>query len=381
MRITSVETFVISNRQVLVKVDTDAGIAGWGEPVLENWALATVAAVDRLAEHLIGEDPRATTRLWQVMWRGGFYRGGPVLGSAVAGLDQALWDIKGRALGAPIHELLGGPTRDVARVYAHANTHGRTGDPEQARALVAAGIDLVKIAPDGPVAFLESSQWIDGFVHDVSELRDAIGTDASFAIDFHGRLSLPMSRIVLPLLEPFRPAFVEEPLRPEHSHLVGALVDASPIPIAVGERLYERHEYRAVLDAGVAIIQPDLSHAGGITECLRIAAMAETHDVQVAPHCPLGVVALAACLQLDFAIPNFYAQEQGLNVHYSAGPAADFLVDPSVLRAVDGAIPRLLGAGLGIEIDEDAVRAAVADGLLTPGSPVWSYADGGFAEW
>lgn len=381
MRITAVETFVLSNRRALLKISTDEGVSGWGEPVLENWARTTVAAVARLSEHLIGQDPLQITRLWQVLTRGGFYRGGPILASAVAGIDQALWDIKGRWLGVPIHDLLGGACRDSVRVYGHANTDGRSGDPVLASQLIDSGLTLLKIAPDGPWKYLESMAAIDEFVSQVSEFRTAIGPEVDFAIDLHGRFSIANSLRVLPLLEQFLPAFVEEPLRPEHSDRIGDIVRATSIPIATGERLYSRNEFRGVLEAGIALAQPDLSHAGGITECVRIATGAEVYDVQIAPHCPLGPVALAACLQLDLAVPNFYAQEQGLNLHYAGSADLDILLNPEVLALVDGHIPRLTGPGLGVTVNEDLVRSRVVEGTLEPGSPVWTYPDGSFAEW
>ncbi|WP_294178731.1 galactonate dehydratase [uncultured Schumannella sp.] len=388
MRITAVETLVLSNRQALVKISTSSGIDGWGEAVAENWARPTAATVDRMAEYLIGKDPREITRLWQVLTRGGFYRGGPIMGSAVSGIDQALWDIKGRVLNAPIHELLGGPSRDRARIYAHANTYAgpgvvrRSGSPERARELVSAGYTMLKFAPDeGPVGFIDTPAWAERFVGQVGEMRDAVGPNVDLAIDFHGRLSVPHSRRILPLLERFSLAFVEEPLRPEHSAMIGELVHASSIPIATGERLYDRWGYRGVLEAGIALVQPDLSHAGGITESFRIATQAEIYDAQVAPHCPLGPVTLAACLQVDFAVPNFFAQEQVIDVHNPSSAWLQILRNPEVLQLVDGHIPRLTGPGLGIDIDEDIVRSLVVDGPLEPGSPVWAYPDGSFAEW
>lgn len=382
MHITSVETFVLSNRQALVKVSTSEGVSGWGEAVAENWARPTAATVERLAEYLLGRDPLQITRIWQVLARGGFYRGGPIIGSAVAGIDQALWDIKGRLLGAPVHELLGGPTRDWTRVYAHAGQAGRAGDPERARSLVEAGYTLLKVTPDaGPVGFLDTPAWAETFLAEIAALREAVGRDVDIAIDFHGRLSVAQSRRILPLLEEFAPAFVEEPLRPEHSALIGDLVRCSSIPIATGERLYDRTEFRSVLEAGVAIVQPDVSHAGGITETFRIATLAEVYDAQIAPHCPLGPLSLAACLQVDLAVPNFYAQEQVVDVHRPGAPALGILANPEVLAMVDGHLPRLSGPGLGVEVDEDAVRARVVSGQLEPGSPVWSYPDGSFAEW
>jgi galactonate dehydratase len=382
MRIAAVETFVLSNRRALVRIETDGGLVGWGEPVLENWALSVIAAVERMAEHLLGADPRRITHLWQVLGRGGFYRGGAVLQSALSGIDQALWDLRGRALGAPVHELLGGACRDEVRVYAHANAGpGRTGDPELARRLVAEGYTMLKVAPDGPVSFLDTPASIERLVADLGELRRAVGPGVDLALDMHGRMSLPMSRRVLPLLEPLLPVFVEEPLRPEHSALIGELVRASGIPVATGERLYSRAEFAPVLQAGVAVVQPDPSHAGGITEGIRIAAQAELFDAQLAPHCPLGPVSLAACLQLDLAAPNVLAQEQTLPWHDPGSPDFAVLVDPEVLRPVGGVIPRLTGPGLGVEVDEEAVRALAVAGPLAPGSPVWSHSDGSFAEW
>lgn len=380
MRITRVETFVLSNRRALVKIETDAGISGWGEPVLENWARTTVAAVERMSEYLVGQDPRQITRHWQVLTRGGFYRGGPILASAVAGLDQALWDITARAMGAPVHELLGGAVRDRVRVYAHANVAGRTGDPVAAKRLVGEGYTMLKVAPDAPHDFLGSAASIERLVSDLTEFRDAIGPDVDFAIDLHGRFSVPESIRVISMLEPLLPAFVEEPMRPEHSQRIGDVVRSTRVPIATGERLYSRAEYRAVLEAGIAIAQPDLSHAGGITECFRIATGAEVYDVQVAPHCPLGPVALAACIQLDLAVPNFYAQEHTADLRPGSRDLA-LISNPEVLAVVDGHIARLTEPGLGVEVDEDAVRAAVVTGPLEPGSPLWVDSDGGFAEW
>ncbi|MET0134625.1 MAG: galactonate dehydratase [Kibdelosporangium sp.] len=376
MRITAVETFVLTNRHALVKLSTDEGVAGWGECTLENWVHTVAAAIDRMSEHLVGADPLRITALWQTLARGGYYRGGPVLSSAVAGIDQALWDLKGRWHGVPVHALLGGPCRDSARIYAHANAPGVTGDAAVALTHVAAGVDLIKVAPQSRIGFLAP---LDQLVADLSALRSAVGPAVDIAVDLHGRCSVPQSRRLLPLLAPLGIAFVEEPLRPEHSDLIGSLV--GPVALATGERLYSRTDFRRVLEAGVALVQPDVSHAGGITECFRIATQAEVYDAQIAPHSPIGPVALAACLQLAFAVPNFYAQEQSLNLHLGPSPATAILRDATPLTPVDGHIPLLTGPGLGIEVDEDAVRSAVDDRPLPPGSPTWHYEDGGFAEW
>ncbi len=380
MKIVDVETFVLNNRRMLVKVSTDEGVAGWGEPILENWALTCEQAVLRMRELLVGQDPLQITRLWQILARGGFYRGGPIFGSAVAGLDQALWDLKGRWLGVPIHDLLGGTVRDRMRVYAHGGGEFRAGDPERVRALVVDGYTLIKIAPPGPRGFIDTPAALGAFVDQFAELRDIVGPEVDLAIDAHGRLSISGVIRLLAELEPLRPAFVEEPLRPEHSARIADVVRSTSVPIATGERLFDRYEFRTVLESGIAIAQPDPSHAFGITECFRIATQAEIYDVQIAPHCPLGPVSLATCLQLDFAVPNAYVQE--MTVDLSEGSIdRDILLNPEVLDVVDGHIARLTGPGLGVDIDEDAVRSRVAAGALDPGSPMWFAADGSFAEW
>lgn len=381
MKITGVETFVLSTRRMLVKVSTDEGVSGWGEPVLEGWVLAVRGAIERMSEHLLGRDPRQITRLWQLMARGGFYRDGAVLASAVAGLDQALWDLTGHWYDTPIHELLGGPCRDRVRVYSHANIRGRTGDVEAARRLVAAGITMIKVAPEDVTEFLDSPANVSRVVDELTELREAVGNNTDIALDLHGRHSVAGSIRLLQRLEPLTLAFVEEPLRPEHTHRLHDITHSTTVPIATGERLYSRADFRPAIDAGIAIAQPDLSHAGGITECFRIATMAETSDVQIAPHCPLGPVAFAACLQLDLAIPNAYVQEQGLGLHDLDTADVGLVSNPEALALVDGAVPRLTGPGLGIEINEEAVRHATLPRPVTGGSPTWQTADGGFAEW
>lgn len=383
MKITNIETFVLSNRRLLVRIEASTGHVGWGEATLENWARPVAATVQQMAQSLLGADPRRITRHWQTLTRGGFYRGGPVFGSAVSGIDVALWDLVGHSLGAPIHDLLGGATRDRVRIYAHAGgRRGHTGDPSRAVELVGHGYTMIKVSPDGQTAFLDTSDSLTRLVSDLTELRAAVGAGIDIAIDLHGRYSVPQSRRILAKITDLDPIFVEEPLRPEHSALIKEIVDATPVPIATGERLYHRTEFRPVLEAGVAVVQPDLAHAGGISECFKIAAQAEIYDAQVAPHCPLGPVALAACLQIDLAVPNMLAQECVVDLHDpDGGRGLELLSNPEVLRLTDGCVERLTGPGLGIEIDEDAVRAAVQEGPLPPGSPTWDYSDGSFAEW
>jgi galactonate dehydratase len=376
VRISAVETFVLGERQVLVRIGTDTGPAGWGDATLEHQPGTIVAAVRELSGRLLGTDPLPVTAHWQRLARGGFYRGGAVLASAVAGLDQALWDLRGRHYGVPVHELLGGPCRDRVRLYTHAR------DPAQAKALVADGYTLVKTPLPGPVGFLEPPAAVRRFAERARAFRAAVGDDADFAVDLHGRASVHQARRLADAIAGTAPAFLEEPLRPEHSHLLAQLTTATGIPIATGERLYSREEFLPVLAAGIAIAQPDLAHAGGITEVFRIATLAESYDVQVAPHCPLGPVALAACVQLDLAVPNFYAQEHVIDLRSAESADLAILRDPRPLIAHDGCLDRPAGPGLGIDVDEDKVRAAHRADLLVPqGNPIWTQADGGFAEW
>lgn len=382
MKILSVETFQVPPRWLFVKVSTDDGLAGWGEASLEGYSDVVRTAVAALGEALVGRDPSRIEDHWQVMTKGGFYRGGPVLSSAVAGIDQALWDLAGKRFGVPVHVLLGGPVRDRVRVYGWIGGDDPSEVAEAAARQLDAGLTAVKMNASGAVGHLTTASETAGVIERAAAVREVLGPDRDLAIDFHGRISAPAARRLLPLLEPLHPLFVEEPVLPAHNvTALRRLVDGSSTPIATGERLYSRAEFLPVLQAGVAVVQPDVAHAGGISEVRRIAALAETFDAALAPHCPLGPLALAACLQLDFAVPNLLIQEQSLGIHYNTdNDLLDYLVDPEVFAFVDGYIERTDRPGLGIEIDESAVRAA--DARAQPWrTPVWRHPDGSFAEW
>ena len=381
MKITSIETFLVPPRWLFCRIGTDDGVIGWGEPVVEGRAGTVRAAVEELSELLIGQDPLQLEHHWQVLTKGGFYRGGPVLASAVAGLDQALWDIAGKVRGAPVHELLGGPVRDRVRVYSWVGGDDPAQIEDAVAAQVDAGFTAVKMNASGVMDPIASPAHIEAVLTRAATARTVLGPTRDLAIDFHGRVSRANARRLLPLLEPFAPMFVEEPLLPEEKEHLRSIVECSNVPIAAGERLYSRWDFTAALDAGIAVAQPDISHAGGISEVRRIAALAEIHGASLAPHCPLGPIALAASLQVAFATPNFLIQEQSLGIHYNSGSELlDHLVDPSVFRYVDGHVQRPTRPGLGIEIDEQSVRQADARGHQWR-SPTWSHTDGSFAEW
>ncbi|ASO20169.1 galactonate dehydratase [Actinoalloteichus hoggarensis] len=381
MKITRVETFLVAPRWLFCRIETDDGLVGWGEPVVEGRALTVRAAVHELAELLIGADPLRVEDHWQRLTKGSFYRGGPVLSSAVAGLDQALWDIAGKALDAPVHQLLGGPVRDRVRVYGWIAGDEPAEVADAVTAQVEAGLTAVKMNASGRMSRLAGVAEIDGVLDRLAAAREALGPHRDVALDFHGRFTAANARRIIPLLADARPMFVEEPVLPEYSHLIGDVVRASPVPIACGERLYSRGEFLPVLQAGIAVAQPDLSHAGGISEVRRIGALAETFDVPLAPHCPLGPISLAASLQIAFSTPNFLIQEQSLGIHYNAGAdLLDYVLDREMFRFHDGHLLRPTGPGLGVTIDEAAVRKADETGHDWH-SPIWRHDDGSLAEW
>ncbi|WP_062210497.1 galactonate dehydratase [Demequina oxidasica] len=381
MKIDRIETFMVPPRWLFVRIETDDGLVGWGEPVVEGRAATVRAAVQEFSENLIGRDPSRIEDIWQELTKSGFYRGGPVFSSAIAGIDQALWDIAGKRLGVPVHELLGGAVRDRARVYGWI-AGDRPGDiAEEAQLRLEQGFDCVKMNGSAELSVIASQSELHAVVERAQAVRNAIG-DADFALDFHGRFSPAMARRTLPLLEGLNPLFVEEPVVPELAaeHLA-RITSGTTVPIATGERAYSRWDFVPLLSAGIAVAQPDVSHCGGISEMRRIAAQAETHGVSLAPHCPLGPLALASCLQVDFTAPNFLIQEQSRGIHYNdSWDVLDYVLDSSVFDVVDGSIERLTAPGLGVEIDDAAVREADKRGHNWH-APVWRHPDGSLAEW
>ncbi|TPG41072.1 galactonate dehydratase [Sphingomonas koreensis] len=379
-KIATIEHFLVPPRWVFVRVETDDGLVGWGEASLEGHAEAVAGAMAGIRDRLIGQDAGRIEDAWQTLYRLGFYRGGPVLMSALSGVDQALWDIKGKALGVPVADLLGGRVRDRLRVYAWIGGDRPDQVAEAARVRRDQGFDAVKMNGTEGMGWLDSPSLVDAAVERLALVKD-IGIDV--AVDFHGRVHKPIARQCLAALEPLRPLFVEEVLASEHIAAIGQIAGQTSIPLALGERLYSRWDFLPFFENGsIDIIQPDLSHAGGISECRRIATMAETYDLGFAPHCPLGPLALAACLQVSAVTLNFVIQEMSIGIHYNQ-PDADlltYLANPEVLRVENGSVAVLEGPGLGVEIDEAAVREAAR----TPHdwrNPVWRGPDGGLQEW
>jgi galactonate dehydratase len=382
MKITKLTLYRVPPRWMFLKVETDEGITGWGEPVIEGRARTVEAAVNELAHDLIGQDPMRINDLWQLMYRGGFYRGGPILMSAIAGVDQALWDIKGKALGVPVYQLLGGLVRDRMKMYSWVGGDRPAEVVAGIHTLRAIGIDTFKLNGTEELAMVDSAAAVDAAVARVAAIRAEFGNAIEFGLDFHGRVAAPMAKVLLRELEPYRPLFIEEPVLAEQAEYYPRLAEATSIPLAAGERMYSRFDFKRVFqDGGIAIVQPDVSHAGGITECVKIAAMAEAYDVALAPHCPLGPIALAACLHVDFVSHNAVLQEQSMGIHYNKGAELlDYVLNTEDFVIKEGYFAPLTKPGLGVIVNEERVIAA-SQGAADWRNPVWRHPDGSVAEW
>ena len=382
MKITTLELFQVPPRWLFLKLSTDEGLSGWGEPILEGHASTVAAAVQEIGDFLIGQDPRRIEDIWQQLYRGRFYRGGAVLLSAMAGVDQALWDLKGKYYNIPIYEFFGGLVRDHVRVYSWIGGDRPSDVAQAARDRLDAGFTAIKMNATSQMHFIDSYDKIDEVIKRVSEVRAVTGNAFGIAIDFHGRIHKSMAKVLARELEPLHPLFIEEPVLPENDEALREIAHHTSIPIATGERRYSRWDFKRLLQDGyVDILQPDPSHAAGISEVKKIATMAEAYDVAIAPHCPLGPIALATCIQIDASTPNVFIQEQSLNIHYNEkSDLLDYLADPTVFTYRNGVVKIPDGPGLGISIDEEKVRQAVAIGHNWH-NPVWRNSDGTVAEW
>jgi galactonate dehydratase len=382
LKIANLELFKVPPRWLFLKISTDSDICGWGEPIVEGAADAVEATVREMGEYLLGRDPDRIEDIWQALYRGRFYRGGPVFMSAIAGIDQALWDIKGKRFDAPIYQLMGGAVRDKVRVYTWIGGDRPSDVANAAREKVAAGFKAIKMNASEEMHYVETFDKVESIIERVATVRQAVGSEIGIALDFHGRLHRAMAKVVAKELEPYHLLFIEEPVLPENNDALRDIAMHTSTPIATGERMFSRWDYKTLFQAGyVDIIQPDLSHAGGISETRRIAAMAEAYDVAVAPHCPLGPIALASCLQMDSTTPNVFIQEQSLAIHYNQEfDLLDYLLNPAVFDFVDGYVSLPTQPGLGLSVNEEAVREAAKRGHQWRG-PVWRNHDGTIAEW
>jgi galactonate dehydratase len=367
LKITKLETFLVKPRWLFLKVHTNAGIVGLGEPITEGRALTCATAVKEIEPYLVGKDPRQVVHHWQAIYRHAFYRGGPILTSALSGIDMALWDIKGKALGVPVYELLGGPTRNRVRVYAHAGT------AENLKQAKSRGFTAFKTGPatKRPARYVESPAAVEYAAEKFAELRQAGGPDVDIGIDFHGAISPALAKLLIKALEPHQPMFVEEPCQAQNHDVMAEIARGTHLPIAAGERVFTKWGFREVLEKRAAtILQPDLCHAGGITEVRLIAGMAEAYYASIAPHNPLGPISLAAGVQIAASIPNFLCQEQ-----VSLGEG--YLKKPFTIR--DGYLDLPAGPGLGIELDDNALADKIGHDWRNPES--YDADDGSVVDW
>ena len=311
LKVTKLETFLVKPRWLFLKIHTNAGIVGLGEPIVEGRALTCAEAVKEIEPYLVGKDPRRVVHHWQAIYRHAFYRGGPILTSALSGIDQALWDIKGKALGVPVYELLGGPTRDRVRVYAHAR-HARTRSRQRMRAGLHRVQDRPGQAPAGALRRDPGRRRNTPPSSSPSCARPA-GDDVDIAIDFHGAISPATAKLLIKALEPYQPMFIEEPCQCQNHDVMAEIARGTYLPIATGERVFTKWGFREVLEKRAAtILQPDLCHAGGITEVRLIAGMAEAYYAAIAPHNPLGPISLAAGVQTGRVHPQLPLPGAGL---------------------------------------------------------------------
>lgn len=381
MKITKLNIYRIKPRWIFLKIDTDEGLSGWGELISGTRTETVVQAVHELGDRLIGRDAMQIEDIWQSLYHG-FYKGGPILMTAISGIDMALWDIKGKYYDLPVYEFLGGKARDRLMVYSWIGGD-RPSDLESAAAdRLEKGFKAVKMLATEELHYIDSYKKVEAVLGRVQSVRDAVGHDLELGIDFHGRVHKAMAKVLIKELESFHPMFIEEPVLPENNDVLAALHGMSSIPIATGERMMTRWGYKDILKRGwVDIIQPDVAMAGGILETRKICAMAEAFDVAAAPHAPYGPVALAATFQMDACTPNVFIQEQSLGIHYHEGmDLLDLVKNKEIFDFEEGYASLPPGPGLGIKLDEEAVARVAVDDLRWT-NPEWRNEDGTLTNW
>ena len=389
-RISKYELFKVPPRWLFLRIETKSGIIGWGEPNLEGYTDTVLAAVKELMHLIIGTDPSRINYIWQKFYRSKFYsNGNAVIMSAISGIDQALWDILGKTLNAPIHKLLGGPVRSKLKVYCWCGGDGDNDAQDAANTAVNVlkytKYKMLKMNACSKLEYVDTEQAVQRAVDRFKCVRSAVGDKVEIGLDFHGRVKIPMAKKMMVALQEFNPLFYEEVVHPTQNDALSEIASCTHIPIATGERMYTMEQFRDLLQKrSVNIIQPDVSHCGGITNLLNISRLAEAYEVALAPHCPLGPIAFASCLQVDACCVNFVFQESSMGIHYNVEGKADLLdyVKNKHVLDVDeeGFIKRLDGPGLGIEIDEEKVRKAAS---ITHNwcEPQWTLNDGCPTTW
>lgn len=382
MKITKMNLYTVPPRWLFLEIETDEGITGWGEPVVEGRAAIVKTAVEDFSNYLIGKDPMKIEDHWQAMYRGGFYRGGPEVMSAIAGIDQALWDIKGKYYNAPVYDLLGGKCRDKLKVYSWVGGDRPSDLLNGIQVLKDSGCTAIKMNGTEEMHYVDDFGKIEEVANRIAHVREKFGYEIGIGVDFHGRVHKTMAKVLAKELDQFKLMFIEEPVMAQNNEALREIVKHTSTPIATGERMFSRWDYKNLfMDGYVDIIQPDVSHAGGISEVKKIVSMAEAFDVAVAPHCPLGPIALAACVQIDACTPNAFIQEQSLGIHYNkGGDLLDYIENKDMFQFENGFIQIPSGPGLGVIVNKEKVLEAAEIGHNWK-NPIWRNYDGTIAEW
>lgn len=363
IKITKLEIIPVhSLRTIFIKMHTNAGIIGIGEGTVEGRITTVMAAIKELEPYLIGKDPRRVVHHWQAMYRHGFYRGDIVLTSAISAVDIAMWDIKGKVLGVPVYELLGGPTRDRIRLY------GQAGSPEGAKSVLAEGYQSMKISVTSSRGrlsrYVENPDFIQGVVENIKAIRETIGPKIDMGIELHGDHEPQTSMIIIKALEQFQPWFYEEPIQHQNLPLMAEMAKKTHIPFATGERMVTKWQFRDLLNLGSAsLLQPDVTHCGGITELKAIATLAEAFYAGMLPHAKEGIVGAIASMHVMASIPNFVAHEIP---NLQAAPkdnvqrsylGKSYIKKPLVMTEGNIIIKgNIDGPGLGIELDDNLIE-------------------------
>lgn len=381
MKITKVTMYEIKPRWIFARISTDEGIEGWGEMVSGTKTATVVAGAKELAERIIGRNPFEIERIWQELHRS-FFRGGPINGTIVSGFEMALWDIKGKALGVPVYELLGGAARDRIKVYSWIGGDRPSDVVDGALNRLENGFTAIKMNATSELHYIDSYEKIQAVVDRVESIRDAVGGSLAIGVDFHGRVHKPMAKVLAKALEPYHLMFIEEPVLPENWEVFEEIASITATPIATGERLYSRWEFKRLFNQGaIDIVQPDVALCGGILEMRKICATAESYDMAAAPHAPYGPIALAATLQVDACSPNVFIQEQSLGIHYNLGfDLLDFVENKDIFEYKDGYVDLPKLPGLGLKMDIEKIEEIAAEGLKWS-NPSWKNYDGTVAEW
>ncbi|MCC6455905.1 MAG: galactonate dehydratase [Caldilineaceae bacterium] len=374
MKITAFETIPIQGRAMILKMHTDEGLIGYGEPMnYEHWRVVAQAVAD-MAEYLVGKDPLQIEDHWQALYRSSYSRSMPVMVSALSGIEMAMWDVFGKSVGMPVWKLLGGSVRNRVRVYTGIGGGTPAEVAENARRAVQSGFRAIKmLATDHPARFVETPDEIDGMVARVAAVREAVGGMVDLAVDLHRRLSPTMALIFMKEIEPFRPLFAEEPCHPENNEALLMLSRATTVPVATGERHLTRWGFRELIEREMcAILQPDIRHCGGILETKKIAAMAEIHNMAIAPHNAAGPVGVAASIHVMATVPNCVICEGG----HRRGEG--LFKTPLVFK--DGYIELPTAPGLGVDMDDNALEA-LRDETFRLRGMFWHKDDGSFADY